>query len=47
MACYCFTLFLFKSTVMECNEELFPERWYEKSNFPKQTIHMIPTLTEI
>ena len=23
---YCFMLFLFKSTVMECNEELIPER---------------------
>ena len=31
---------------MECNEELFTERWYEKSNFPKQRIHM-STLTEI
>ena len=47
MACYCFTLFLFKSTVMECNEELFPEMWYEKSTFPKQTIYMMSTLTEI
>ena len=32
---------------MECNEELFPERWYEKSNFLKQAIYMMTTLTEI
>ena len=32
---------------MECNEELFPERRYEKSTFPKQTIHIISTLAEI
>ena len=34
-------------SVMECNEELFPEIWYEKSTFPKQTIYMMSTLTEI
>ena len=45
-ASYRFTLFLFKSTVMECNEELFPERWYEKSTFPKQATHIMSTLRE-
>ena len=44
---YCFMLFLFKSTVMECNEELIPERQYEKSTFPKQTTHTMSTLAEI
>ena len=32
---------------MVCNEELFPERWYEKFTFPKQTIHIMSTLAEI
>ena len=32
---------------MECNEEHFPERWYEQSTFPKQTIHIMSTLAEI
>ena len=31
---------------MVCNEELFLERWYEKSTFPKQTLHMMSTLTK-
>ena len=32
---------------MEYNEEPFPERWYEKSTFPKQTFHIMSTLAEI
>ena len=32
---------------MECIEELFLERWYEKSAFPKQTIHIMSKLAEI
>ena len=41
------TLFLFKSTVIECNEELFSKRCHEKSTFPKQGIHIMSTLAEI
>ena len=32
---------------MEYNVELFSERWYEKSTFPKQAIHIMSTLGEI
>ena len=38
---------VFKSIVMECNKELFPDRWYEKSTFPKLTIQIMCTLAEI
>ena len=31
---------------MECNEELFRDRWYEKSTFPKQNIRIMSTLAE-
>ena len=45
--CYCSASFLFRLVIMDCNEKLFPERWFEKSNFPKQTIHIMPALAEI
>ena len=32
---------------MECNEEVFPERWYEKSTCLKQTIHIMSTIAEL
>ena len=32
---------------MECNEDLFRERWYEKSTFPKQTVRVRLTTCDL